>query len=681
VRRAGWPWVDCAVAAPDSSMTQSPVLTATNGNDARLFAQAELLDSLEQAVIATDAQGRITYWNPFAERLYGWNAQEVLGRNIQDVTPAQMSAEQAASIMARLLAGESWAGEFLVQRRDGSSFPAHVTDTPIKDADGRVIGVVGASFDLTDRKRIEEDLAAALEREKAASQRATESLALLDVLVSSAPVGIVFFDRDLRYVRINQELADMNGLPVEAHLGRTVREVVPGLADKAELILRRVLDTGQAVRDLLLVGETRKAPGVVRTWRESYYPIHGADGQIIGVGAIALEVTEQQELEAQRDRLLNLERAARAEAEAQRIQLAQVLDLMPEAVLIADAASRTFLLSNRASVRLLGTDVAGQSVPVGSEPAYGSRKFDGTPIAADELRLQRALRGEAVTGAQYLHHQVGQDRDIPVLVNSTPLRDGQGSVVGAICVFQDISTLRELEQQKDDFLATASHDLQQPLAVIKGRAQLLGRRLAVGEPIEAARLQETLTTIQRTVDEMTQQVRELLDAARLQLGRQLDLERQAIDLVPLVRDTVESWATASPHHAVQFEAALTTLPCSVDPHRLRRVFANLLSNAVKYSPEGSTVTVRVWCDRAMETAPVAVIDFHDEGLGIPAAELPRIFEPFFRAANADRAAGGAGIGLAGARRIVEQHAGTIAVRSIEGQGSTFSVRLPMPRGG
>ena len=92
MRRAGWPWVDCAVAAPDSSMTQSPVLTATNGNDARLFAQAELLDSLEQAVIATDAQGRITCWNPFAERLYGWNAQEVLGRNIQDVTPAQMSA-------------------------------------------------------------------------------------------------------------------------------------------------------------------------------------------------------------------------------------------------------------------------------------------------------------------------------------------------------------------------------------------------------------------------------------------------------------------------------------------------------------------------------------------------------------------------------------------------------------
>lgn len=469
----------------------------------------------------------------------------------------------------------------------------------------------------------------------------------------------------------------MNGLPVAAHLGRSLREIVPDIAEHAELLLRRVIDTGEPVRDVLLVGETRKAPGVVRTWRESFYPVRGTDGEMIGVGAIALEVTEQHRLEAERDRLLQMERAARAEAEAQRTRLGQVLDLLPEAVLIADAASNTFVLNNRASVALIGADLIGQRVPFGPEPAYGSRQFDGSPIPADELPLQRALRGETVPGARYLHHQLAEDRDIPVLVNSTPLRDTEGSIVGGICVFQDISALRELEEQKDHFLATASHDLQQPLAVIKGHAQLLSRRLAAGQPVDTARIQERLATIQHTVDDMAEQVAELLDAARLQLDRPLELDRQPVDLVPLVRQMVDRWATSSPDHSLHFDSAVAALTCWVDARRLRRVFANLLSNAVKYSPAGSAITVRVWLDDQTRATPAAVVEFEDQGLGIPAGDLPRIFDRFYRATNASLAAAGAGIGLAGARQIVEQHGGTIRVRSIEALGSTFSVRLPI----
>jgi PAS domain S-box-containing protein len=90
-------------------------------------------------VIATDLAGRITYWNRFAERVYGWSAAEVLGRDVQNVTPSRVSHDQAADIMSRLQAGGSWSGEFPVQRRDGSDFLALVTDTPIHDRDGRLI--------------------------------------------------------------------------------------------------------------------------------------------------------------------------------------------------------------------------------------------------------------------------------------------------------------------------------------------------------------------------------------------------------------------------------------------------------------------------------------------------------------------------------------------------------------
>ncbi|HEY9599335.1 MAG TPA: PAS domain S-box protein, partial [Cyanophyceae cyanobacterium] len=120
--------------------------------------QARLLDLVEHAVIATDLSGTIIYWNRYAERLYGWLATEAMGRNIVETVPSQTSQSQAAEIMSCLSRGESWSGEFWVQRRDGTSFPALVTDSPIHDDRHQLIGIVGISFDITERKQLEEVL-------------------------------------------------------------------------------------------------------------------------------------------------------------------------------------------------------------------------------------------------------------------------------------------------------------------------------------------------------------------------------------------------------------------------------------------------------------------------------------------------------------------------------------------
>jgi PAS domain S-box-containing protein len=117
--------------------------------------QSHLLNTVEQAVIATDLSGTITFWNRHAERLYGWAAEEAVGRNILEVTPAETSHEQAAEIMSWLAAGHAWSGEFDVRRRDGASFPAMVTNTPIHDEGGGLIGVVGVSADVSERRRAE----------------------------------------------------------------------------------------------------------------------------------------------------------------------------------------------------------------------------------------------------------------------------------------------------------------------------------------------------------------------------------------------------------------------------------------------------------------------------------------------------------------------------------------------
>jgi PAS domain S-box-containing protein len=126
--------------------------------------QADLINNVGQAVIATNLLGKVIYWNNTAEKIYGWSASEAIGENIINLTPTQQSNDQAIEIMKELSTGNTWAGEFYVQRKDGSSFPAFVTDTPILDSKGELTGIIGISSDITERKRTEVELIEAKEK-------------------------------------------------------------------------------------------------------------------------------------------------------------------------------------------------------------------------------------------------------------------------------------------------------------------------------------------------------------------------------------------------------------------------------------------------------------------------------------------------------------------------------------
>src|SRR5258705_982766 len=134
--------------------------------------QASLLHAVEQAVVATDLQGKVVYWNAFAEGLYGWSAAEAIGSNIISLTPAIDSKEKATEIFSLLKSGQSWSGELLLQKRDGSTFPAMITDSPILDEKGGIVGVVGVSVDITHLKRGEAERVKLLEHEQQARAEA-----------------------------------------------------------------------------------------------------------------------------------------------------------------------------------------------------------------------------------------------------------------------------------------------------------------------------------------------------------------------------------------------------------------------------------------------------------------------------------------------------------------------------
>ncbi len=137
-----------------------------------------------------------------------------------------------------------------------------------------------------------------------AERRSAESLALIDTLFAKAPIGLAYFDRDLRFVRVNDRLAEMNGVPAEDHLGRTVDEVLPDMDSAMVRGLRRVLEHGEPVIDVEVEGQTPAAPGQERHWLASYYPVRDADGETLGLGAVVNEITERKLAERERNELL-----------------------------------------------------------------------------------------------------------------------------------------------------------------------------------------------------------------------------------------------------------------------------------------------------------------------------------------------------------------------------------------
>ena len=146
------------VPAVNGIVTNSRDVTERTGTERALRFQSHLLDTVEQSVIATDLAGHVTYWNKFAEQLYGWTAAEAVGQPIRDFLLGEDEQKRGAEIEQRVLAGESWSGEFPSMRRDGSSFVAQVTESPIRDEHGQIVGIVGISIDATERRLLEEQL-------------------------------------------------------------------------------------------------------------------------------------------------------------------------------------------------------------------------------------------------------------------------------------------------------------------------------------------------------------------------------------------------------------------------------------------------------------------------------------------------------------------------------------------
>ncbi len=227
------------------------------------------------------------------------------------------------------------------------------------------------------------------------------------------------------------------------------------------------------------------------------------------------------------------------------------------------------------------------------------------------------------------------------------------------------------------FLSILAHDLKTPLTTIVGNAQLLERWLAREGTCDPAHLLPRLQMIEASAHQMTAQINRLLEIACHQQGEVPEPERQALDLVALVHQVRTELQPTSPQITITVQTPLASLVGHWDRGQLERLLHNLVSNAIKYSPAGGQIIVELATTAdSTDPAGLAVLQVRDQGIGIPPADLPHIFELFRRGGNTLGRIDGTGIGLFSVRHIVEQHGGTVAVESTEDVGTAFTARLP-----
>ncbi len=516
----------------------------------------------------------------------------------------------------------------------------------------------------------------------------------LDAIFESIADGITLIDERGEVVREN-------------HTARRLRELMESPVDKStpahaspQQLLRNAAAQVQAgetkqEQSISIVDEARDTREFVVTTsplrpasaplHEESMLMHPGENHALNDGAVVVwhDVTEAQRL--------MVERQAHAETEARRALLQMVIDELPSGVYLVRGRDARLVLGNRAANDVWGAIWQADQPMSEFLTQNGIRifHFDGQPFSQNEYATLRAVQN----GETIRHHQeIIRHKDgtaLPVLVNAVALdarvlgwNSNTGSVgqaaetePAAIVVQQDVTALKEAERLKDEFIGIAAHELRTPLAVVKGFAQMLISQTARGNGPPLAEWQsEAIQDIDQATSRLVELTEDLLDVTRLQAGR-LELNPEPTDLVALARRITTRFQVTTNKHTISLHSSCEHIVIEADPRRIEQVVSNLLSNAIKYSPDASKVIVSLEAD---EQANSAILSIRDHGIGIPVDQQGRIFSRFARADNARTSnISGTGLGLYLCHELVERHNGRIWFESVEHQGSTFYVSLPL----
>lgn len=354
-------------------------------------------------------------------------------------------------------------------------------------------------------------------------------------------------------------------------------------------------------------------------------------------------------------RSLELQDMART-SEEKRVQLEAMLASMSDAVLVV-RQDGALVLTNDAYTRLFG----------GPQAPFLARDENGHVLAPEATPRERAARGETFRMEFTLTAEDGSRRWFEA--SGQHIQDVESKLQGGVVVIRDI-TDRSVHRLQEEFLSLASHELRTPLTPLQGSLQLLLKDL--GDEQGSARARRHAERALGQVRQLGRMVNDLLDVARLQSGH-YSLNLESVRLDELVAQTVEVMQPVSNGQTIRLEMSDAPLSVNGDTGRLQQVLMNLLNNASSHAPTSTHVDVRL-----RRVGNEAELQVQDYGKGIPTADLPHLFARFYQSGQNNRKAGhGLGLGLFITNELVSAHGGQISVASMEGEGTTFTIRLPL----
>jgi PAS domain S-box-containing protein len=657
---------------------------------------AIFLDHVGDGVTVQDPSGQLVYANAAAAQALGFaNAAELLAAPVAEVVGRFALFDEDGQPFPvenlpgrRALQGKPESAVTLRFRvhETGEERWSIVRSSPVTDAAGNVRYAVNVWQDATAQKRAE------------AAQRflaeAGEALATsLDVEATLANIARLAVPRlaDWCVVHLVREDGSVSQLAV-AHVdpgrvawARRLQEQYPADPSSDQGVVRAAR-TGlpqifPEITDEMLVAAARDPEHLAMLRRVGFTSamIVPMIARERSVGVITFVTDESRHRYDERDleltqelarraalavdnaRLYDAERAARLQAEDAQVRFRGLFEGVPDAILVVDAEGQ-FIEANAAACRMLEYDLDALLT-------MGLVDLFPDPDVAEAQVKRFGEAGEWRTESELLRRE---GTHVPVEIWSRRLDLPTGSI--GLSVVRDISAQLEADQIREEVLTAISHDLRSPLNSIKLHAQSLQRLLRRGETPDPKRLDDGLSAIDAMSTRVAFLLDDVVDMARDRGQQGVPFEPEPTDLVALARRCTEE-IRSSTGRDVQVAALEESVVGRWDPRGIERVVLNLLTNAIKYSPHGGAVTLQV--DRVADDAtPHALLVIQDEGIGIPAADLPQIFERYRRGRNVGRIAG-TGIGLTGAKQIVERHGGAIDVASAEGTGTRVTVRLPL----
>ncbi len=580
-------------------------------------------------VYRSTTDGRLLECNEAFARMFGFDSSDEARRQTAEGFYAAPGEREA--FLARLHREGSLTNlESKGKRRDGSPMWMLENVSLMKDEHTGEEILEGTLFDITERKLAEEKL----------KELSLEQQTIFD----SIPAMIWYKDRHNRFIRVNRAVADFMGLPPEQIEDHSAEDIFPDFAEKYFRDDLEVIESGRP--SLGIIEQARTARGDLRWVRTDKIPYRGPGGDILGVIAFSIDVTEAREAEQERDFLFTA------------IEQAQ------EGVVVT-STSGTILYANRAMAELTGYDrseLLGQNPRVLKSGLHDAGFYEDlwkTILAGDVWTNQ--IVNKRKDGTFYTAHLV-----------ISPVRDATGGVTAFVSAQRDVTREVEMEKrlQQARNLETigrlttgAAHDVRNPLFAISTIVAALEKKLGPGEDID-----EFIVHLKDQSRRLTELMNDLLT-----LGRPVHPEdfRECL-LQNVLQQALELLEDTRPGAAARCDAEPPREDLYVKgaPDKLTQVFVNLLDNAFAFSPPEASVSIRLGRD-----GDWAALELADRGPGIPEDMLDRLFEPF-----QSRRKGGTGLGLTIVRQIVTAHGGTVeALNGAPAFGAVFVVRLPLAR--